>query len=48
MPGLPDTALGQHGQLHPVLEKALPFGRRAARVIGALMIAAGLGVLVLG
>jgi len=31
-----------------LVEKAVPFGRQAARVIGALMIAAGLVVLVLG
>ena len=31
-----------------LVEKAVPFGRQAARAIGALMIAAGLGVLVLG
>ena len=31
-----------------LVEKALPFGRQGARVIGALMIAAGLAVLVLG
>jgi predicted metal-binding membrane protein len=31
-----------------LVEKALPFGRQAARAVGVLMIAAGVGVLVLG
>ena len=31
-----------------LVEKALPFGHQAARVVGVLTIAAGLGILVLG
>jgi hypothetical protein len=46
-PGFPILLWDSMDSCTPVLEKALSFGRRAARVIGAL-IRGGLGVLVLG